>query len=96
MEQTQAYALLTALVLPFVVGLLTKCTWPQWARFAILLVLSAAVGAGTLAIGGALEFTASTWLVTTMAIVGAGQTVYALGIRTIPGLKEWVDSHLVH
>lgn len=95
MTNTEAYALLIAILLPFIVGLLTKATWPHWVRFGVLLVLSAAVGAGTLYFSGGLTFTADTYLVTVMAIVGAGQTVYALGVRTIPGLKEWIDGHVV-
>jgi hypothetical protein len=96
MTNVEAYGLLIAILLPFIVGLLTRATWPHWARFCVLLLLSAAVGAGTLYYSGALSFTAETYLVTVMAIVGAGQTVYALGVRTIPGLKDWIDQTLVH
>jgi hypothetical protein len=51
---------------------------------------SAAAGIGTLYYAGALTFTADTYLVTVMAIVGASQTVYQVLIKTT-GLKGWVD-----
>ena len=95
MDQLQALALILAIIIPFVAGLLTRATWPSWVRFSVVVVLSALVGAGTLYYAGGLVFTAETYLVTVAAIIGASQTIYAFLIRTT-GLKPWIDSHLVH
>lgn len=95
MDQSQALALILAIIIPFVAGLLTRATWPSWVRFAVVVVLSALVGAGTLFYAGGLVFTAEAYLVTVAAIIGASQTVYAFLIKAT-GLNTWVDSHLIH
>lgn len=95
MDQSQSYALLLAIVVPFVAGLLTRASWPSWLRFVVVLVLSGLVGAGTLYYTGALSFTADNYLITVAAIVGVSQTTYAILIKAT-GLKPTIDKLINH
>lgn len=95
MDQSQALAVILIILIPFVAGLLTRATWPSWVRFSVVVVLSLAVGAGTLYYAGRLVFTPGNYLVVVAAIIGASQTVYVYLIRTT-GLGPWINSHLVH
>jgi hypothetical protein len=95
MTQSQALAGLLVILIPFIAGLLTRATWPSWVRFSVVVVLSLAVGTGTLFYAGLLTFTAGNYLVVTLAIIGASQTIYTYLIRTT-GLGPWIDSHLIH
>lgn len=96
MSNAAAYALLVGLAVPFATGLLVKASWPAWAKFTVALVLSAAVGFGTIALSGEVELTWGNALVVIAAVAGAAQTSFRYIVDRVPGLKDWLYSVWVH
>jgi hypothetical protein len=86
------YAYLAALLIPIVCGLLTKASWPSWAKFLVVIALSAAVGAITIwQTSGSWEWSAPFVL----SIIGASQIVYRTLKALVPGILDWAQGSLV-
>jgi hypothetical protein len=89
-------AALTGLFLPLVTGLLSKNAWPEYVKFIVVIVCAAIAGGVTLAIQG--EFADLTWETAYQHIgviyVASGASFWIL-VNNIPGLREWLYSHLV-
>ena len=96
MTTVQLWGMAVGLFLPFVLGLLLKCSWPNWAKFAVVVVVSAIVGAVELAIAGKLETGPGNWVVLIGAIVAASQVTFFWFIERIPGLKTWLYGMFIH
>lgn len=92
MDALAVYMAMAAIIIPFLVGLIARCNWPHWAKFGTLIVLSIAAGVGSVAASGLLDLSAAGWTQTILAIIGGGTVVYKLGIKSIPGLKEWLEA----
>jgi hypothetical protein len=93
MDNKAAYAYLIALAVPFIVGLLSKCSWPAIAKFGITAALSVAIGLGTLAIDGAFsDWQWSKTLPFIVSIVGASEVYFRLFVDAT-GIKPWLLDH---
>lgn len=94
MSNADAVALLLGIIVPFVVGLLAKASWPAAAKFVIALVVSGIAGAAALWSQDMLSDLSWETAVQTLALVVlAGQATYALFVRSIPGLNDWLYCH---
>jgi small basic protein len=92
MNLTTLWGPIVGLVLPLVIGLLLKCSWPEWAKALTALAVSAAVGVGGLAIQGALVWSGD--LAAFVALVFTASQVTFWGIvQQVPSLKSWLNSH---
>lgn len=82
------------LVVPFLVGLLTKTKWHPLLKFAFLVVLSAVAGVVTLEVND-LPWEAANVGPFLASLVAAAQAAYMIFIKSVPAVQEWLDSHLV-
>ena len=92
-----------ALLAPFVVGLVTKATWPTWVRQWLLYVVCAAIGFFWLVASGQLEAdwassvlrTAEHWAAYFLLVFGVAMLVFENVIRRFPALQSWLDRRLI-
>jgi hypothetical protein len=91
-ETKQAWAYLVALAVPFIVGLLSKCSWASWAKFLMTVVLSAAIGLVTIRV------TTDKWgewsLPFIVSLIGASEVYFRVFVDAT-GLKGWLADHWV-
>jgi len=88
-----AYSFLIALVIPAIVGALTKAQWPAWAKFSCTVILSAVTGLATVKLTG-VEWTAANVLGLIVALVGTSEASFRYLIEKL-GLKAWLADHFV-
>lgn len=81
------FAMLVSIAIPFVVGFLAKANWNGAIKFAIAVVLSLAVGFGTVALSGDIPL-GDWWQVFLASILAAKSTYWLLIEKT--GVKEWL------
>ena len=90
-------ATIAGVFLPLVTGLLAKCSWAQWIKFLIVIICALVAGVGTLAVQGGLD--GLTWQ-TLYSQLGSIYVASAVSfwwiLPRIPGLKDWLYSHLIH
>jgi hypothetical protein len=92
MDNKAAYAYLIALAIPFITGLLAKCSWPSGAKFGILVVLCFGLGIGTVLITNGQSWA---WnMPFLVSIVVAAEIYYRLFIKSMPKVKQWLADHL--
>jgi small basic protein len=86
---------LIGLVLPVVIGLLLKYSWPEWAKALIALVVSAAVGVGGLAIQGELTWSGDVLAFAALVFTASQVTFWGI-VKQVPSLGAWLNAHGVH
>jgi len=84
------FAMLVSMVIPFIVGFVTKASWNGAIKFAIAVVLSLAVGFGTVALSG--EVPLDNWWLLLIGSILAAKSTYWLFIKDT-GIKEWLAAH---
>jgi hypothetical protein len=91
-----ALALILGFVVPFIVVFLVRAAWPAWGKFLIALVVSGVASVLTLWSQGQLTgVTLQTFLpILGMVILGA-EAMFALFVKTVPGLQAWLEGHVV-
>lgn len=94
MSNSAAWAYLVALAVPFLCGLLTKCAWPAWTKFTVTVVLALVIGVVTVVLTGD-QWTWGTTLPFLVSVIGAAEVWFRYVIERVPGLTEWLQSHLV-
>ncbi|MBN1459826.1 MAG: hypothetical protein JXA57_09820 [Armatimonadetes bacterium] len=90
-EAQQLWGLLVSVAVPFVTGLLVRKGYAKWLKALISFVLAAAVGVVTTYVTG--NWGGGAWVIV-LACYGAAQTTFWLVVDRVPGLKEWLYSHL--
>lgn len=83
---------LVGLVLPLVIGLLLKCSWPEWVKALVALAVSATVGVGGLAIQGELVWSGDILAFVALVFTASQVTFWGI-VQQVPSLKDWLDSH---
>lgn len=86
-----SYSYIAAIIIPIVIGLLTKASWPGWAKFVCALALSIVVGAVTI------WQTTGEWVwspVFVLSILGAAEAFYNVLIKPT-GIGDWLASKWV-
>lgn len=86
---------IVGLVLPVIIGLLIKYSWPQWVKALVALVVAAVVGVGGLAIQGELAWTGDLMAFATLVFTASQVTFWAI-VKQIPALEAWLDGHGIH
>jgi hypothetical protein len=85
------WAYLAAIAIPIIIGLLTKASWPGWAKFLAALALSIIVGVITV------WKTTGNWEwspVFILSIIGAAEAFYNVIVKPT-GLGDWLAGKLV-
>jgi hypothetical protein len=92
MDLSAIWPMVAGLVIPFVVGFLSRKSWKPWAKALLTVGISAAVGVCSVVFGGEIEFTTTNTILIVSATVGAAATSFWAIVRNVPGLQEWLYS----
>jgi hypothetical protein len=83
----QLWAMLVAVAVPFVTGLLVRRSWAKWVKALTAFVLAGLVGVVTTYVSG--NWNGDVWVIV-LACFGAAQTTFYLVVDRVPGLKQWL------
>jgi hypothetical protein len=81
-----------SILIPFITGFLSKRSWNGAIKYAITIVLSLAVGFGSVLIANNGVMDWANWVTILLASIVAAKSSYWLFIEKT-GLKEWLAAH---
>jgi len=82
------------LVVPFLVGLLTKATWHSLIKFGLLVVLAGAAGVVNMEVAD-LPWEAANVGPFILSLIGTAEVYYFAFIKSFPAVQNYLDSHVV-
>jgi hypothetical protein len=86
--------LITAIILPFVTGYLSRSTWRDWIKFVLCGVFAAVVGTAELYVAGSFEgLSLQDWGGYIGMVYGSSAIVFWLVVNNIPSLRDWLANH---